>query len=714
MTSDPYSLSQDQTEQNLPGEIIVGNSYRIKGLLGQGGMGTVYRAEHIIIGKEFALKMLSPEKVTQENWNRFLAEGKSISMLDNEHIVKIFNMGIDKTGVPFYVMELLDGFSLQDLIKTRQVPDLQGVLGIFIQTASALNYAHSKGIIHRDVKPSNIMLLDPGMRSAKAGILTPSHHAMLVDFGTAKVLTLTGIERQSLTAGGQVFGTPFYMSPEQCVGERLDNRSDMYSFGCALFETLCGRPPFVGSSAMETVLMHLQHSPPTLTEASGNVYSAELEALVHRLLQKNRDFRYQNMGQVQQELERISRNKSIAATAKAIGFEKRQEETTHTVTTHTNKAIGKPGFLGKTNAYTASAIILLAVLMTIRLLLQLQTVYSPNGSEKHHNATVQSSAPASISNGESEESPPEPSQKQLRELSLYIDSGKKIEITISKDLKTNIIHCPPFQIGEFRFTSTNENCTEAYISKDGVKAKGEVTVPSNFSIILKLGRSDANLVWSRPEVLKCFGPAVISGISLQSNSYRAYGDEILKSIASWKHLKFVELDEVGLAEEGLKAVDAHPELIYFSCHGTTISAEQLARCTFPKRVIFIRLKHFQNLDALFKSFDTDTKLRTLYLRSCGTILSPASTNALEQCNNLSFIELYDCVVDDRLLRAINRNPNIKRLRIWRCKGLTDQCISTIAHKRKDLSIDMKVPIEEADLYKSRLKSTPTLSLKFVE
>jgi serine/threonine-protein kinase len=234
----PANLSQsnedDALDLILPQDIVVGDSYRIKGLLGSGGMGNVYRAEHIILGKDFALKMLAPKLITEENWKRFEAEGKAISKFDHDNIVKIFNMGVDKTGIPYYVMEVLDGFSLRDLIKRQHSPDLNTLLNIFIQVASALQHAHSKGVIHRDVKPSNIMLIESKLIANQAGNATVKYHAMLLDFGIAKVLNVTGLERQRLTATGQVFGTPYYMSPEQCVGDILDCQPT-YTASAALY-----------------------------------------------------------------------------------------------------------------------------------------------------------------------------------------------------------------------------------------------------------------------------------------------------------------------------------------------------------------------------------------------------------------------------------------------------------------------------------------------
>ncbi len=190
---------------------VIGGSYKLKSLLGKGGMGYVFCAEHVIIKKlDYALKMLAPELVNETNMQRFEVEGKAISRLDHANIVKVYNMGLDQGDCPFYVMDLLDGQALSDYIAAGRGLALEECLDIFIQIARGLGYAHGKGIVHRDVKPSNILLLTGG-----AG----RRQVKIVDFGIAKLLPSANLETQARTAAGEVFGSPFYMSPEQSMGD---------------------------------------------------------------------------------------------------------------------------------------------------------------------------------------------------------------------------------------------------------------------------------------------------------------------------------------------------------------------------------------------------------------------------------------------------------------------------------------------------------------
>jgi serine/threonine protein kinase len=180
-----------------PGDII-GSDYRLLELIGKGGMGTVFRAQHTLMQSVYALKILLPDLVTAATWMRFQKEAQALSKLNHPNIVQIYNMGVDRERSPYYVMELLEGHSLsQEISKNGQISFGQCV-SIFLQIASALAFSHKQGVVHRDVKPSNVMLI--GDEQSFSGV-------KLVDFGIAKTQYLSGYESQSLTTTGEIFGT---------------------------------------------------------------------------------------------------------------------------------------------------------------------------------------------------------------------------------------------------------------------------------------------------------------------------------------------------------------------------------------------------------------------------------------------------------------------------------------------------------------------------
>ena len=300
---------------------VIGGDYEVLGFIGAGGMGDVYRVRHKILESEYALKTLHENKVTPVAWKRFQTEAQAIARLSHPNIVAIYNLGIHEGRLPFYVMDILIGSSLQEILAGEGRIALKKTLRIFIDACSGIAYAHKKGIVHRDIKPPNIVLLD----APDAG----GSRVKIVDFGIAKLSVQSSSsaspERQQLTQAGEVFGSPFYMSPEQCEGGEVDERSDIYSLGCSLFEALTGVPPFRGRSAVETMLMHQKEKPPTLASTQpieligddedlrrtaelssrSRYFPDMLEMVVATMLAKNPAARYQNVERLVKDLRTI-------------------------------------------------------------------------------------------------------------------------------------------------------------------------------------------------------------------------------------------------------------------------------------------------------------------------------------------------------------------------------------------------------------------------
>jgi len=300
-----------------PGDIIDG-SYKLTHLLGQGGMGVVFGCHHMVLDKDYALKLIYGAELTAEHWERFKDEAKALARLRHPNIVGIYNMGIDKGNCPFYVMDLLSGEALDTLVQSSVRLPVPLLLDLFSDVACALGSAHERGIIHRDVKPSNLMLV----RDDKGCIVS----VKVVDFGIARIsetgATLTDQSKtsQSQTPPGIIFGTPFYMSPEQCKGAQVDHRSDIYSLGCAFFEALTGSPPFRGRSSFHTYILHQNEPPPKLAAFGLQCENlASLELAVAKMLAKNPDDRYHCMSQLKHDLERIKAGKSIVARSLSDG-----------------------------------------------------------------------------------------------------------------------------------------------------------------------------------------------------------------------------------------------------------------------------------------------------------------------------------------------------------------------------------------------------------
>lgn len=300
-------LSENTTE-------IVGGRYRLISVLGRGGMGVVYRVEQIFLSKEMALKTLDKSRISQTALNRFQKEAKAAFLLDHPNLIKMHDFGFFTDGTPFLAMELVSGVTLAEDLKKNVMMPIERAIPIFIQLCFGLAYAHERGVVHRDVKPGNIMLIDRSDASKDVGV-------KIVDFGIAKLLQDEGGEAQSMTRTGEIFGSPFYMSPEQCVGGRVDHRSDIYSLGCVLFEVLTGTPPFVGENALSTMMQHQSGDALPLRQASlGKAFPESLENLVSKMLAKSPDDRYQNLGVVAHELDCIKRGDAVSRSMTTVAL----------------------------------------------------------------------------------------------------------------------------------------------------------------------------------------------------------------------------------------------------------------------------------------------------------------------------------------------------------------------------------------------------------
>ncbi len=264
-------LSQDK---NFPRPF--NENYELLGILGQGGMGHVYKAEDKRLHRDVALKVLDSSS-DKEAIQRFYLEAQAMKELDHQNIVHVFDFGEYKKQL-FIAMTYVEGTSLAEVLKNQSKLDFGAIELIAKQIARGLLFAHSKGIVHRDVKPSNIML-------------THDNRVYIMDFGISYIQQL---EKERLTMTGMTMGTPEYMSPEQCHGDEVTIQSDIYSLGVILFEMTCGRLPFTGSKPIEIAVKHVQEQPPAPEMFRQGIPPA-FSALILKCLQKRPADRFANM-----------------------------------------------------------------------------------------------------------------------------------------------------------------------------------------------------------------------------------------------------------------------------------------------------------------------------------------------------------------------------------------------------------------------------------
>ncbi len=277
-------------------DIGLGNKYEFISTVGTGGMSVIYKAKQPLLHKVFAVKMLHSHILNEQTVQRFQQEAKTVATLKHPNVIAVHDFGLSEYGQPYMVMDFIDGPTLSELIQERGSLPLPEALDIFAQVCEALEHAHSHGVLHRDLKPGNIMLV-----KEESGYLV-----QLVDFGIAKIVDTDSSIAHQLTQTGEIFGSPLYMCPEQCMGKPVDQRGDIYALGCILYECLVGRPPHRGDSLIETIFKHLNEEPQSLKEARPDILiPPAVEDLVMKLLAIKPEDRYQNMSEVKEKLSAI-------------------------------------------------------------------------------------------------------------------------------------------------------------------------------------------------------------------------------------------------------------------------------------------------------------------------------------------------------------------------------------------------------------------------
>jgi serine/threonine protein kinase len=264
---------------------LLGNRYEIIAKLGSGGMAHVYRARCTVLNRIVTVKVMRKELAEDKDFvHRFQIEAQAVALLSHPNIVSIYDVG-EENGLPYLVMEYVEGDNLKEIIRQKGALSPAETVNIGIQVCAALDHAHSKGIIHRDIKPHNILV-------------TPGGRVKVADFGMARFLSVPGA---TVTQSGTVMGSVHYFSPEQARGEEASYQSDLYSLGVVLYEAVSGHVPYQGDNPITIALKHIQEQPPGLRLENPSI-PEELEQIILKAMARDKEMRFKSAKEMQKAL----------------------------------------------------------------------------------------------------------------------------------------------------------------------------------------------------------------------------------------------------------------------------------------------------------------------------------------------------------------------------------------------------------------------------
>lgn len=592
------SLQAQAPEDLQPGMILL-EKFKIIELLGVGGMGSVYRVEHLFMNQQYALKCLNKCQRNDINWRRFENEAKAANMLDHANLLRVFEFGLLPGGRPYFLMELVEGVTLADEIRKLGRLPMKRAIKIFIQVAFAIHYAHEHRIIHRDLKPSNIMLeTKNGEESVK-----------VVDFGIAKLTGIDEFNQQTLTKTGEIFGSPLYMSPEQCAGTGIDSRSDLYSLGCLFFEALTGAPPFIGETAIATMMKHQQEAPLSLKEASMGIgFPIGLEKVVASLLEKDPSQRYQKANSLAADLIELERNLSgeSSSSTQQIG-ELRAER-------------GKSA-LTKKNPLSTDTILIACIAALLGAAAGGVICYLAIGNQikelKDYYETRMAQEPSIAAPAKSTSPPETPTEPAPESIVPAAGSFSRIVgderlLTFPKGVCLGTI------IDDFAFVC---------------EAEGQKKFPKQRRLSLMV----RNSAIESPELLSGFAPDDLAFLNFSfANGFRADGFSYISDLTG---LKALNVKHSPFNDKSLSSIDRLVNLRFANLNSTRVHGEALIKSPVVRGLNAIDISNNQGMLPFCQRLKELTNLNEIQMQNCQ--LDDVSAKDISQCRQLRVLSVSD-------------------------------------------------------------------------
>jgi serine/threonine protein kinase len=591
-----------------PGTII-GNTFQIISMIGMGGMGVVYLAKHMGLKSQFALKVLAPDLVNESTWQRFKGEAKTLATLNHPALVKVYDLGIHENSVPFYSMDFLSGRNLEEILMQDGPVNLDRALSIFIDVLDGLAYAHRNGIIHRDIKPANIMLCT----------INDVRVVKVLDFGISKLTNGQSDQEQKLTVAGDVFGSPYYMSPEQCGGRPIDARSDIYSAGCSLFEVLTSYVPFEGESSVDTMLMHEEKDLPRLRDVAPDLdFPPSLDMVLARCMAKAPRDRYQSAKEVALDLIRIREGKDITAYSPAVF--KKTSDRHEDFSTSDDSESGVYSSLKSNKAALAMAagLVLLMGMVIIPVLFM-------NGTLKVNTEKTGESLAADRSHASDDT---QNSRDNNRAYSSIIDQGKTIS---------------------FRFPDNKSIGKIGPYQDYGNEREAIGTI--NFPVGTKIRFQPSPESWANPKLFEPFRAYDLYEISLPYSSTELTDlRDGLKHIVKLEGLGSLNFKASVLGDQQISLLNKLPNLECLNIEMTAVTGNGIAHLKRLRQLKRLNFSYNKGMQAMLSALAGSTAIENLDMDAVEQTITAADTRLIASCPNLRFINLKnDTFEKDALL-----------------------------------------------------------------
>ncbi|MBP9094250.1 protein kinase [bacterium] len=671
----------------LPGT-VVGGVFKIDAVIGEGGMGIVYLAQHLSLNRQYALKVLSPSIVSEQSWLRFKAEAKTLSVLNHPGLVKVYDLGIHENTVPYYSMDYLEGETLEDLLVRKGPQKLEFTISIFLAVLDALAYAHRNNVVHRDIKPANIFIC----RNQEIKIL---------DFGISKLVGDKHSQRnQELTAIGEVFGSPYYMSPEQCRGEQIDFRSDIYSAGCTLFEAVTGYVPFESANSLEIAMLHEEGDIPLLSDVCDIAFPSSLNVVFAKCLAKLPQDRYQSAKEMAIDLTRIKEGKSLdayAGAARRISFD---------------SSDGKPPFMSRPAVAVASVCLLLAAGLATWINSSVLVGpdeglrgYLQRDALRHKPVEPSSRATVSSSLSDTETNQTDASLSYAASiLSVRDKSTVEAYLKTAPKFYSVAINANGRKLKGFDFPKHfSLGDLEMVVEKqsNSFKAQGRISVPLNAKLYLGAGQC----VTEYPELLSRFRPAELHSLYLGQKP--ANSEQMLETVSRLTSLESLTLSEILVNSENQKYLDCLKKLnslTLLNCSCSPNSLSKLSQFAQLKKIavygssanfytqVIQAIGHNSHLKTLrlggagltpseIKTIAAISSLESLSLR--GSSVDNSDLKVLTALRNLQILDLSSTAVDEKSIDSLMKFPKLKMLSV---SGFSSMGLKRLTHASPQLAV----------------------------